>query len=181
MRLGYSVNGKFIYICLQLNRPNSMKNQLLALATLITMGLVSCAPDACEKVSCLNDGICESGDCVCASGFEGPNCATEQRQAFVGTFSATETCDLGDFSYNITVSANSETLTEITLNNLGDFDFDITGIVDGASVAFTEQMANGSTVNGFGQINNGTLTIEYTLVTTGGQTLTCSLTGLIQE
>jgi hypothetical protein len=158
-----------------------MKDLLIALTTLITIGLASCTPDACKTVTCLNNGICESGNCICTSGFEGPNCETEQRQSFVGTYSATETCNMGDFSYDITISADSETLTEITLNNLGDFDFDITGIVDGASVAFTEQTANGSTVNGFGQINNGTLTIEYTLVTTGGQTLTCSLTGLIQE
>jgi len=158
-----------------------MKNCLLALTTLITIGLASCTPDACEKVTCLNEGICESGDCACASGFEGPNCATEQRQAFVGIYSATETCNLGDFSYDITITANSDTLTEITLNNLGDFDFDITGLVDGTSVTFTDQTVNGSTVNGDGELSNGTLTIEYTLVTTGGQTLTCSLTCLIQE
>ena len=104
-----------------------MKHHLLALTTLITIGLASCTPDACENVTCLNDGICESGDYVCATGFEGPNCATEQRQAFVGIYSASETCNLGDFTYDITITADSETKTEITLSNLGDFDFEITG------------------------------------------------------
>ena len=104
-----------------------MKNRLLLFATIITFSLTSCKPDACKDVNCLNDGICESGDCVCATGFEGPNCATEQRQAFVGIYSATETCNLGDFTYDITITADSETKTEITLSNLGDFDFEITG------------------------------------------------------
>ncbi|MDA9121061.1 hypothetical protein N9J52_03395 [Flavobacteriales bacterium] len=158
-----------------------MKNRLLLFATIITFGLTSCKPDACKDVNCLNDGICESGDCVCATGFEGPNCATEQRQAFVGIYSATETCNLGDFTYDITITADSETKTEITLKNLGDFDFEITGVVNGTSVSFTDQTGNGSTINGSGELNNGTLTIEYDLVTTSGQTLTCSLTGLIQE
>ncbi|HAP68699.1 MAG TPA: hypothetical protein DCR04_03070 [Flavobacteriales bacterium] len=158
-----------------------MKNLLLALTTLIALGLASCSPDACEKVTCLNDGICESGECACTSGFEGPNCATEQRQAFVGTYSVTESCNLGDFYYDITISADSETLTEITLSNLGDFDFEITGVVNGTSVSFTNQTGNGSSVNGTGELRNGTLTIEYTLVTSSSQTLTCSLTGLIQE
>ena len=142
---------------------------------------MTCKPDTCKEVTCLNGGICESGDCACTAGFEGANCATEQRQAFVGIYSATETCNLGDFSYDITITADSENKTEITLKNLGDFDFDITGVVNGTSISFTDQTGNGSTINGSGELNNGTLTIEYDLVTTGGQTLTCSLTGLIQE
>lgn len=158
-----------------------MKKQLLTLTTFILLGLSACAPDACENVICLNNGVCQTGDCECAEGFEGPNCGTEQRQAFVGTYNAEETCNLGNFAYQINITANSETRTEITLHNLGDFDFDIVGVVNANTVTFTNQTANASTINGTGELTNGTLTIDYTLTTTGGQTLTCALTGIVQE
>ncbi|MCF8461686.1 MAG: hypothetical protein K9G46_13265 [Flavobacteriales bacterium] len=158
-----------------------MKNRLLLLASLITLGLSSCKPDACKDVTCLNGGICDSGECICATGYAGTNCDTEQRLAFVGNYSAVENCNLGDFNYEISINANSENVTEIVLHNLGDFNFDIVGVVSGTAVTFTEQSGTGSTINGTGTLNNGVLTIDYTLVTSGGQTLTCALTGMIIE
>ena len=174
-------NKKTVLHLLKTTHILNMKYQILAIITIIAFGLTACAPDACEDVNCLNEGVCETGDCVCADGFEGPNCATEQRQAFVGTYSAADECDLGSFSYNVSISADSEAKTEITLNNIGDFNFDITGVVNGTSVTITDQMSNGSTINGTGQLTDGTLIINYTLVNATGQTITCILTGLIQE
>jgi len=156
-----------------------MRNQFLALATLITLALTSCKPDACKDVTCLNDGVCESGDCTCTAGYEGPNCGTEQRLAFVGEYSVVENCNLGDFNYQINIIASSDSVTEIILHNLGDFDFDITGVVSGTNVAFIDQTGTGSTINGTGSLTNGILLINYTLVTSGGQTLTCTMTGTI--
>ncbi|MBP9153264.1 MAG: hypothetical protein KBF73_13340 [Flavobacteriales bacterium] len=158
-----------------------MRNQFLALATLITLGLGSCKPDACKDVTCLNGGICDSGDCVCATGYAGTNCDTEQRSVFVGNYSAVENCNLGDFNYEISINANSENVTEIVLHNLGDFNFDIVGVVSGTAVTFTDQPGTGSTINGTGTLDNGVLTIDYTLVTSGDQTLTCNLTATIIE
>ncbi|MCF8464252.1 MAG: hypothetical protein K9G41_05400 [Flavobacteriales bacterium] len=158
-----------------------MRHSVLSALLLISIALSSCVPDECKDVTCLNGGVCDAGMCLCTTGYAGVNCDTEQRQAFVGNYTVTENCNLGDFNYEISINANSEIVTEIVLHNLGDFDFDIIGIVNGTSVMFTEQSGTGSTINGTGTLTNGVLTIDYTLVTTGGQTLTCSLTASMIE
>jgi hypothetical protein len=33
--------------------------------------------DSCEDVSCLNNGVCVEGTCICPEGFSGPNCEIE--------------------------------------------------------------------------------------------------------
>ncbi len=33
--------------------------------------------DSCEDISCLNDGVCVEGTCICPDGFSGPNCEIE--------------------------------------------------------------------------------------------------------
>lgn len=150
--------------------------RLAFLLGLITIAISSCKVDACKDVVCLNGGVCDEGDCLCEPGYEGFNCETEQRSAFIGDYTVEETCNLGSFSYSITMSANSTEGTEITLNNFGDFGFSIIGIVDGTTVTFTDQPGTGSTINGSGELENGVLIINYTLVTSAGQTLNCVMT-----
>lgn len=152
-----------------------MKNitVLLVLASLL---ISSCKPkDPCEDVDCVN-GVCESGNCLCETGYEGIFCETEQRLAFVGDYDVSESCDLGDFSYMVSVNADSEVGTELTIHNIGDFDFDVTATVDGTSISIDDQTVNGATVNGTGTLANGVITVDYTLTTTGGQTLACTMT-----
>lgn len=153
-----------------------MLARLVLLLSLITISVSSCKVDPCEEVTCLNGGVCDAGDCLCETGYEGINCETEQRLALVGDYTVEETCNLGSFSYNISMTANSAIGTEITLNNFGDFNFSISGSVSGTTVTFTDQVGNASTINGIGQLENGVLTIDYTMVTSAGQTLDCIMT-----
>ncbi|MCF8278426.1 MAG: calcium-binding EGF-like domain-containing protein [Flavobacteriales bacterium] len=153
----------------------------IAIIFLFTVGLASCTRDACKDVTCLNGGTCQDGDCVCTAGYEGPNCSTEQRLAFVGNYSVQENCNLGTFNYTISINADSEAGTELTLHNLGDFNFDITGVVNGTTVTFTDQTGNGATINGTGQLTGGTLVISYTLVPGSGPTLSCTMNCTIIE
>lgn len=53
--------------------------------------LFSCT-DPCEDVSCLNDGVCDDGTCLCEVGYEGTNCETESRAKYYGTFGGDLTC-----------------------------------------------------------------------------------------
>ncbi|MFM1875844.1 MAG: hypothetical protein RL266_1581 [Bacteroidota bacterium] len=149
----------------------------LAFAILMGTLLISACnqKDACEDVNC-NNGVCVSGDCLCDSGYEGLNCEIEQRSAFVADYNVSESCDLGDFTYVINVAADSENGTELTIHNLGDFDFDVAATVNGTSFIISDQTGNGATVNGTGTLTNGILTITYTMETTGGQTLNCTMT-----
>jgi hypothetical protein len=140
----------------------------------ISLALFSCKNDPCEDVNC-NNGTCNDGACVCAPGYEGSNCEVEQRLAFVADYAADESCDLGNFDYQLAITADSPNGTELTISNLGDFGFDVIAIVDGTNLTITEQTDNGRTINGTGQLANGILTIDYVMTTTASQTLTCTV------
>jgi len=59
--------------------------QILGVAAIATIGMVSCDTDACKDVDCGLYGTCLEGDCVCDAGFGGVNCATD--------YCAVLTCD----------------------------------------------------------------------------------------
>ena len=48
--------------------------------------LSSCAKDPCLDVTCLNDGQCDDGTCLCADWYEGTDCGTEERVKYYGTY-----------------------------------------------------------------------------------------------
>lgn len=144
------------------------------LPLLILATLVGCQSDPCDDVNCHN-GTCHDGNCICEPGFDGPTCLTEQRQAFVGSYSVDESCDLGNFDYDITISANSEVATELTIHNIGDFDFDVTATVNGPSIMINHDTENGVAVVGSGVLENGILSISYTMNTSANQTLNCDM------
>lgn len=35
------------------------------------------SPDPCEGIICMNDGVCQAGDCNCRPGWTGPTCETQ--------------------------------------------------------------------------------------------------------
>lgn len=151
-----------------------MLKQFLSL-TIICLVFVSCKPDPCEDVNC-NNGSCDSGTCLCETGYEGVNCEIEQRLAFVGDYNVSESCDLGNFDYIINVTADSEIGSELTIHNIGDFDFDVIANVNGSSFSLDNVVVTGGTVNGMGNLSGSTLDITYTFETTSGQTINCSMT-----
>lgn len=153
--------------------------KFIGIIILTSTVLFSCKKDLCKDVNCAN-GACNDGTCICETGFEGANCETEQRQAFVGTYSVDESCDLGDFSYAITISANSEDATLLTINNIGDFNFDIIAAVDGNSISIDHETGNGATVIGDGTLTNGILSVTYTMTTSSNQVLNCSMVCTLQ-
>jgi len=149
--------------------------KLLLAGLFISTILAACTPDACEDVNCIN-GACENGDCICEIGFEGLNCETEQRLAFVATYNVEETCDQGNFSYQLTATAGTENSNDLIINNLGDFNFDVSANVDGNTFVIDHTTNTGATVVGNGTLTGGILTITYALTTTSGQTLNCQTT-----
>ncbi len=144
-------------------------------ASTVAMLLSACKPDACEEVNC-NHGTCENGDCFCETGYEGLNCETEQRTAFVATYNVQESCDLGSFSYQITATAETETGTELIINNIGDFNFDVSASVNGTTFIIDHTTNTGAQIVGNGILTDDVLTITYVMTTTSGQTLNCQMT-----
>lgn len=149
--------------------------QILGVAAIATVGMVSCETDACQDVDCGANGTCVEGDCVCDTGYEGVNCETEERAEFLASYSVSESCTSGNYTYNITVSTSSTGVNKIVVQNFGDYGVDIVGTVEGNSVTFASQQAGGGSFQGSGQISGNILTITYS-VTAGTSTDDCTMT-----
>lgn len=153
-----------------------MKSRIFFGLIFLIVSIAACSPDACEDVVCLNNGTCDSGHCVCPDGYEGLNCETEQRLAFVGSYAVSEACAQGDFAYSITIETASTSNTDVTIQNFSDFDLSVAASINGTSLTIPTQTVNASTISGNGEMVNDALLIDYTLTTSGGQTLVCTMT-----
>ena len=160
-----------------------MKN-LMKMATLAlfagVLSFSSCKTDPCKDITCQNGGVCESGLCTCAAGYEGDKCETESRTKFIGTFNGTETCTTGNDAYAITTSTSASGVTKVILTNLYNQGFVVTGTVSGKTITFGAQTVGSSGTqlsNATGSLSGTTLTITYTLTPTIGASNTCTFTG----
>lgn len=153
-----------------------MFGRLMIFCAVVTISLSSCKTDPCEDIVCLNGGICDSGDCVCEPGFEGDNCETEQRLAFVADYNVQDSCNLGNFNYVIGINASSSISTELTITNFGDFGYEVTASVSSTGLEIPSQIHLGDTIIGTGVMQESTVTIDYTLITDQADTLVCSMT-----
>ena len=152
-----------------------MFGRLMIFCAVMAISLTSCKFDACEDVVCLNGGICDSGDCLCEPGFEGHNCETEQRLAFVADYNVQESCNLGNFNYDISIVILESNATEILITNFGDFDHDVSANVAGFEFEIPSQFHDGDTIVGTGLMEDNVLNIDYTLITDQADTLICSM------
>ena len=147
--------------------------QLLGVAAIATLGMTSCDTDACQDVTCNNGGICVDGDCVCATGYEGADCSTLVRTAFIGSVNVNETCSQSTDSYAVTIAAGA-TDTEVTISNLYDAGLVATGTVNAnGGITIDNQAFGTGTISGSVTENGGVLTFNFTLAV-GGQSDTCT-------
>jgi hypothetical protein len=157
---------------------------LTALLSISAFGAVvytSCNKDECKDVVCQNGGTCSGGTCTCATGYEGTNCEIKSRDKFVGTYTGTETCTLGNDNYSVIVSTNSDAI-KLTMTGLyNDPSAPYTAICTMTSAtAFTfsgsSSASTGIVFTGTGTLATNTLTIAYT-VTNGTTTNSCTFIG----
>lgn len=52
--------------------------RILFISSIIALAFAGCEKDPCKDVSCLNDGICVDGSCLCPEGFSGEYCQTSE-------------------------------------------------------------------------------------------------------
>lgn len=129
--------------------------------------------DLCKDVNC-NNGTCVEGDCVCDAGYEGTNCDTEIRAAYLGTYNVTETCDSGSDAYAVVVSAGTS-INDVVINNLYDAGFAVTGTLNTAGgIDFNGSFGTG-TISGSMTTTGGVITITFT-VSAGGASDNCTAT-----
>lgn len=71
-----------------------MKNISYFLLCILTVLGTACKPDACDKVLCKNNGICDNGFCDCPEGFTGVNCEIKINPCFtLGCDTLNSVCD----------------------------------------------------------------------------------------
>ena len=159
----------------------SFLSTLMAGLTVMTITFTSCTTDPCKDVTCDNGGDCVEGDCVCADGYEGTTCQTEQRAKFLGSFSVNESCTSGNYTYTSSVNTSSVSVSNIVVTNFGDYSVSVAATVDdnGSSITIANQTVTiggaSASIQGSGQINGNILTITYT-ISAGGASDTCTMT-----
>ena len=88
---------------------------LLSLAWVSSMGACS---DACQDVQCVN-GTCSDGECSCAAGYSGPDCASALNSRFDGDFALTQNCLIpGNGADTVTLAAKSSGPRDFTILGL---------------------------------------------------------------
>ncbi|MCB9192604.1 MAG: hypothetical protein H6602_13155 [Flavobacteriales bacterium] len=155
--------------------------QILGVAAVATIGMVSCDTDACKDVDCGANGTCLEGDCVCETGYEGATCDTEERTKFIGSWNYTDQCYPGtQTSSNLT--ASTAAVTRVLVSNilgtaLGGQAY---AEVDGSTISIPSQQVTDvdndvwtvSSTSGTLANNQFSISVTYTFNT---ETQTCTL------
>lgn len=141
---------------------------LLSIGAFTTVTYVACNPDPCKDVVCSNGGTCVSGNCDCATGYEGTTCQTEVRSKFVDTWTAADkNITSGDNLPTYTSSiVKGAAITEIKISNFSDdyFKNDIIATVNGNTITIASQEpdSDGYSVTGTGTYNSADMSITWT-------------------
>jgi len=85
------------------------------------------------------------------------------RDKFLGTYSAIESCGYGNDSYPIEITESSKAENAINIYNLWDWDEKAYATVSGSSLIIPPQILDGISFSGSGSISENTLTIHYTI------------------
>jgi len=153
------------------------KLRVVGITALLIVGVSafqSCNREGCTDATANNfDDKADSDDGSC----------TYDRDAFIGSYSATENCQSGTGTFALTVAIGSANTATILLNNFGDFGQAVSGTVSGTSVTIASQQINvggtAITISGNGALNGSTLTINYT-ASVGGASDSCTITAIKQ-
>lgn len=147
-------------------------------ATMLFVGtstLTSCGKKGCTDQTANNYDVDATED---------DNTCTYDREQFIGTYSVTESCASGNYTYSLTISEASQNTVTVVLTNLGDFQSTtLNATVSGTSLTIASQTVDVSgtsvTFSGQGALNGSTLTINYG-ATYNGTTDNCTATCLKQ-
>jgi hypothetical protein len=154
---------------------------LSALATLMIFASVmytSCNRDKCKTINCAHGGVCNSGICICPSGYSGTNCETITRQKFIGNWQVFEKGSITNAAqYPISIQASTAPnalITDVVIKNFYNyFTSSIKGIVSGDTLYIPNQQLEGKVIFGVGFIYTnvtygqyGSISMSYEVVDT---------------
>lgn len=144
----------------------------------------------CDTALCPNFSICDSANavCICNAGYEqtvdsasGIMTCQEPRSKFLGLYVGGSTCTAAADSITITVS-NSD-ITEVSITSLTTPSTSVGPVIatiNGTSITIASQtVPSGQTVSGNGTLTVSSLSLQYTVMSAGGNS-SCDFSGTKQ-
>ncbi|MEY3442936.1 MAG: hypothetical protein RLZZ519_1217 [Bacteroidota bacterium] len=170
-----------------MNMRKALNYSFLILGLLCT-GLIGACSDACEDVQCVN-GTCSDGECTCATGYSGPDCATALNSRFDGDFSLAQNCLVpGNATDTVTLAAKSSGPRDFTILGLwGAPQNLITALIDDNGTSFVverQAIVTGYEVEAFvGTISSdgNTVNLTYSIYATGDTVASDQCTATMQK
>ncbi|HLP50228.1 MAG TPA: calcium-binding EGF-like domain-containing protein [Chitinophagales bacterium] len=147
-----------------------MKKIFIALSLLVF--IAGCTEtDLCKGVVCQNNGVCESGDCVCPDGYEGTLCETAWRTKFIGSYAFADVCPSGTYSGTASIAVSSTNNVTILLTNFAGIGAAATisgTLTEANKISITSGTANNFTINSaLGTFNNNIINWTYSITASG--------------
>ena len=138
---------------------------LVAIATCLIMTGVSCNRiSKCGAGVCANGGVCDNGNCVCATGYQGSTCQSVSRNAFMGNWTAFERNGAAlTEPYPVSISAGKPSINDVTISNLlNELSTPMNAYIVNDSVFIPYQKLGGYSIQGSGCLQaNHTLVINF--------------------
>lgn len=138
---------------------------MFILTSIVAFTYLACKKDKCNNVVCLNGGACNSGNCICPTGYEGYNCSTLSRAKFVTTFNGSDTCSgVGNSiaTYAIELLAVTTNDLQMTIYNFRNNIHDSAVCTIVSTDSFTFRGSNNSiTYYGGGRLSNDSLWLTF--------------------
>ena len=154
---------------------------LLYTALVVTTGflsstLTSCEPEKCKTIVCAHGGTCDDGNCVCPTGYEGPQCETVNRNRFMGIWIVTEN---GTISNAAQYAVSVEEGNNVDQVRIKTFYNTLTTAVDayvkGDTIRIPQQEINSYKLEGIGTIaddkyygDHGKIILNYSITDGNG-------------
>ncbi|MCW3124093.1 MAG: hypothetical protein JWQ38_3585 [Flavipsychrobacter sp.] len=166
-----------------------MKNRLktILLSAVVTCSAfvavvyTSCNRDKCKTIVCANGGVCNSGACICPSGYEGSNCETASRDKFEGHWTVFEKGSNTEAAqYPVTIKKGKNVTDVLIYNFYNYFNTPIKGYVSNDTVFIPNQQYEGKVLFGQGYMFSdvtygqyGRISMAYEIIDTA--------TGLVND
>ncbi len=133
----------------------------VSFVTFLSIVLLFACGNPCDDVVCNNNGVCIEGICDCQMGYEGVNCDTESRTAFLGQWnSANFGCDGLLSPTSIQIAISSVSAAHIELIDIANPNFIMIGEIDASKLTIPSQQIDGLSVSGNGTLNSNELTLS---------------------
>lgn len=116
----------------------------------------------------VDDGSCEYKGCTDSKSINyNPKATIDdgsceyERDQFIGMYNGSENCDSGTYTWVMEIKeGTSNDVAKVLIKNLGDFDLEFTGVIDGNKITFSYNQA-GISIEGSGTLNGNTLNATY--------------------